>query len=94
VHQVEVAGRTLPELADLFVLPRYRRQGIAAQVVAALVRPDTGQWLLAPFGKDLDAYAFWRRNLPRMRLSVELLVDADDTEFRQLLISVKTGSVE
>ncbi|WP_142747177.1 GNAT family N-acetyltransferase, partial [Mycobacterium tuberculosis] len=44
VDQVERGGRHYPELADLFVLPRYRRQGLAAHVVDQLVRPGEGQW--------------------------------------------------
>lgn len=86
VDQVEVEGRSVPELADLFVLPKYRRQGIAAQVVAALVRPDTGQWLLATYRKDLDAHAFWSRNLPRMGLQVEIPPDSADPVFHRFLI--------
>lgn len=91
VDRVDVQGRMLPELADLFVLPKYRRHGIAAQVVASLVRPDTGQWLLATFRQDLDAHAFWRRNLPRMGMQVEMLLDDADSAFRMFLIQAAAG---
>ncbi len=86
VDLVDVEGRMLPELADLFVLPPYRRQGIAAQVIAALVRPGTGQWLLATFARDVDAHAFWSRNLPRMGMQVQALADPADADFRRFLI--------
>ncbi len=85
VDQVEQDGRRCPELADLFVLPRHRGQGLAAHVVTALVHPGEGQWLLAVFRGDTAAYAYWTRALPRMGLrAVELA--SDDPTFHRFLI--------
>lgn len=86
VDTAEFEGQPLPELADLFVLPAYRRQGIAAQVVAALVRPDTGQWLLATYRKDVAAHAFWARNLAQMGMQVQIPAVAADGAFHLFLI--------
>lgn len=85
VDQVEQDGRPCPELADLFVLPGHRRQGLAAHVVTALVCPGQGQWLLAVYRGDGAAYAYWRRALPRMGVrAVELA--SDDATFHRFLI--------
>ena len=85
VDQVERGGRPYPELADLFVLPRYRRQGLAAHVVDQLVRPGEGQWLLAVFRGDVTAHAYWRRTLPRLGLPHVALAE-DDPTFHLFLI--------
>lgn len=89
VDEVEFRGARICELADLFIVPKYRRKGFAGQVVSALVRPGAGQWLLATFRQDHQAYAFWTRNLPRMGLEVEMLADATDSDFRMFLISAR-----
>lgn len=87
VDDVDFQGRCIQELADLFVLPKFRGKGIAAAVVTALVTPETGQWLLATFRDDLRAHDFWRRNLPKMGMTFEIPVDgADDATFNRLLI--------
>ncbi|MET4679497.1 GNAT family N-acetyltransferase [Stenotrophomonas rhizophila] len=79
VDQVEREGRHYPELADLFVLPTYRRQGLAAHVVKELVRPGDGQWLLAVFRGDVTAHAYWLRTLPRLAVPFVALDDEDAT---------------
>jgi predicted acetyltransferase len=71
VDEVDFQGRRLPELADLFILPKHRGKGIASAVVAELVRPTAGEWLLATFRKDHVAHAFWERNLARMGMAVQ-----------------------
>lgn len=85
VDQVEQDGRRYPELADLFVLPKHRRKGLAAHVVTALVRPGEGQWLLAVYRGDSAAYAYWTRALPRMDVRASELA-SDDTTFHLFLI--------
>lgn len=86
MDQVDFQGRRLPELADLFVLPKHRGKGIAAAVVDLLVRPRTGERLLATYRDDHRAYAFWQRNLPKMGMAVEMPAGADDAGFRVFLI--------
>jgi len=73
-------------LADLFVLPTHRGKGIATAVVAALVTPQSGQWLLATWRRDLQAKAFWQRNLPRMGVEVTVPVQDDESDFDIRLI--------
>lgn len=86
VDDVEFQGRRLPELADLFILPKHRGKGIASAVVAELVRPATGEWLLATFRKDHTAHAFWQRNLAKMGMACSIPAGSEGTDFRFFLI--------
>lgn len=86
VDVVELQGRRLPELADLFVLPKHRGKGIAGAVVKALVQPETGDWLLATFRKDLNAHAYWERSLPKMGMVHSVPSWPEDADFRFFLI--------
>ncbi|MGE8216101.1 MAG: GNAT family N-acetyltransferase [Stenotrophomonas maltophilia] len=87
VDEVAFQGARIPELADLFVLPTHRGKGIAREVVARLVVPGSGRWLLATFANDTVAHAFWRRNLPKMGLTIEMPAPPDDADFHFFLIS-------
>jgi predicted acetyltransferase len=86
VDDVTFQGQPIRELADLFVLPTHRGKGIAAAVVAALVTPQSGPWLLATWRRDLQAKAFWQRNLPKMGVEVTLPVQDDASDFDIRLI--------
>ncbi|WP_411850099.1 GNAT family N-acetyltransferase [Stenotrophomonas sp. LGBM10] len=86
VDDVAFQGQPIRELADLFVSPAHRGNGIAAAVVAALVTPQSGPWLLATWRKDLQAKAFWQRNLPKMGVEVEIPSDDNASDFDMCLI--------
>ena len=47
------------ELADLFILRRYRRTGIASQVVANFMSKRDVPWTVVVFEEAVDAKAFW-----------------------------------
>jgi predicted acetyltransferase len=47
------------ELADLFILRRYRRTGIASQVVANFMSKRDVPWTVVVFDEAVDAKAFW-----------------------------------
>ena len=86
VDVFDFEGGQLPELADLFVLPKHRGKGIAAAVVKELVRPETAEWLLATFRKDEVSRAFWQRNLPKMGMAQRVPPGPGKEDFRYLLI--------
>ena len=60
IERAEVEGRMITEFADIFVLPRYRRQGVATSVFQRVVVNSSIPWLLAVFRKDTEALAFWK----------------------------------
>lgn len=61
-------GEGCRELADIFVLPKYRRQGICQQFVRQHVLAGGGRWLLAVFHQDLVAQRYWQRCLAQLPL--------------------------
>lgn len=81
VDSGELDGESLLELADLFVLPPYRRRGLASDVVRALVTAERPEWLLAVYRNDADALAYWRRALPRLPLTVQPQAVPEDAPF-------------
>ena len=89
VDDVEIEGRRLPELADLFILPKHRGKGIATAVVKALVRPETGEWLLATFWKDKAALAYWDRNLAKMGMTHRVPSGPEHADFRLFVITAR-----
>lgn len=54
------------ELADMFVLPRYRGMGVASAVVAGLVFASAHPWLLAIFKDDAKAQRYWASAFKRL----------------------------
>ena len=47
VEPTEIVGKEIPELADIFILPKYRKQGIAKFVIQNLMPVETNQWHVA-----------------------------------------------
>lgn len=65
-ERYEFEGQTVDELADLFVLPKYRGRGIATQLIEQLVLPAQHPWLIAVFREDAQALRFWQRAFERL----------------------------
>ena len=62
-------GTQVDELADLFVLKRYRRQGLALAAVRAVAKQFHGPWLVCVFRNDARAAAFWRKAFQELDLA-------------------------
>lgn len=58
-EQVEIDSGPIDEYADLFILRRYRRQGIALEVVRRTLAEPPLARLLCVQRHDIDAQAFW-----------------------------------
>ncbi len=48
-------------MAQFFVLKKYRRAGLGAEVAAAVFKALPGQWEVGQMSDNLPAQAFWRR---------------------------------
>ncbi|MBF8729259.1 GNAT family N-acetyltransferase [Pseudomonas guariconensis] len=71
----ELPGLAATELADLFILKRYRRQGIGKAIAQQLLCSGTGDWLLRCYAQDPPAVAFCRAvlaDLPRAWRAIAL----------------------
>lgn len=59
------------ELADLFIMSRFRRRGIARQVVQHFMAQRTIPWTITTFNEGADAIAFWQQlfSMPQFQVS-------------------------
>jgi predicted acetyltransferase len=58
-------GSTYNELAEFFIMPPYRRQGIGAMVARKLFDEAKGLWALTIVETNEDALRFWRKVVGR-----------------------------
>ncbi len=83
----ELPGIDALELADLFILKRYRRKGIGRAIATQVLCSGEADWLVRFFDQDEVSQAFWRTvldNLPRPVQTIEL---EDDPQLVSYLIT-------
>jgi predicted acetyltransferase len=71
----ELPGIDALELADLFILKRYRRKGIGRAIAPQVLSSGDANWLVRFYDQDEVSQAFWRTvldNLPRPVQAIEL----------------------
>jgi len=87
VERSELPALNALELADLFILKRYRRKGIGRAVVSQVLTSGESDWLVRFYDQDETAQAFWRAvldNLPRPVRTLEL---DDEPELLSYLVT-------
>ena len=87
VERSEFAALNALELADLFILKRYRRKGIGRAVASQVLMSGESDWLVRFYDQDETAQAFWRTvldNLPRPVRTIEL---DDEPELLSYLVT-------
>lgn len=85
---VELPEGTIEEFADFFVMKRYRRRGVALEVVRRLVVESPTRWLIAVFRKDVEAGHFWRSAFARLPFrSVRPWVDETMPQFDLFIVN-------
>ncbi|EIK96126.1 hypothetical protein PMM47T1_12578 [Pseudomonas sp. M47T1] len=75
VERSELPDISALELADLFILKRYRRQGIGKALVTQVLMGGHENWLVRYYRQDDAALAFWEsvlEDLPRPARAIEL----------------------
>ncbi len=82
----ELPGIDALELADLFILKKYRRMGIG-RALAQQVLGSGGSWLVRFYGQDQLAAAFWRKILAELELGSRQVWPDDDPELLSYLIN-------
>jgi predicted acetyltransferase len=92
VERTTIAQQEMPELADLFVLPKYRNQGLAAAVVEQLMLGSGAQWHVAIYEQDQLAHSFWERLFTRLKIAGKVLavnkIKPSETEgFSEFVVS-------
>ncbi|MGF6099031.1 GNAT family N-acetyltransferase [Pseudomonas sp. 18175] len=87
IENSELPGIDALELADLFILKRYRRKGIGRAIASQVLCSGAANWLVRFYDQDEVSQAFWRTvldNLPRPVQSLEL---DDDPQLVSYLIT-------
>ncbi|SDO69723.1 GNAT family N-acetyltransferase [Pseudomonas jinjuensis] len=77
VERSELPGIDALELADLFVLKKYRRRGIGRAVARQTLLGGESDWLVRFYRQDETALAFWRAVLDELPLPAHA-IEADD----------------
>ena len=80
VEPTEIVGKEIPELADIFILPKYRKQGIAKFVIQNLMPVETNQWHVAVHLNDSSALKFWNSLFAKLNVARVDNVDPPETE--------------
>jgi predicted acetyltransferase len=90
VEPTEILEREMPELSDIFILPKYRSKGIALYVVRQLMLNNSLNWHVAVYEKDLEAFKFWHRLFAKLPIGNVLKVEPPETEgFHEFVITNK-----
>ncbi|WP_044874481.1 GNAT family N-acetyltransferase [Pseudomonas sp. LFM046] len=87
VERSELPGLDALELADLFILKKYRRQGIGRAVVTQVLTSGEEDWLVRFYQQDEAALAFWLAvldGLPRPAHTIDL---DDDPQLLSFLVT-------
>lgn len=75
------------EFSDFFILKKYRRRGLALEVVRRVLLGSTQTWLVAMYRDDANANAFWRQAFARLPFArIEAWPDADLPQFQLYLL--------
>lgn len=79
VEPTEILKREMPELSDIFILPKYRVKGIARYVVHQLMFKHSLNWHVAVYEKDHEALKFWEGLFAKLPIVNVLKVEPPET---------------
>lgn len=84
----QLQERAIKELADLYVLPKYRGLGIATEVIRQTVMASAHPWLIGVFRLDVHAQRFWERAFQRLPFSsVRELLPPEYPDLREFIVN-------
>ena len=87
VERSELAGLDALELADLFVLKKYRRIGVGSAVALQVLGNGNDAWLVRFYRQDEAAQAFWRAVFAELPRPVRDIVLDDEPELQTYLVT-------
>lgn len=86
IERSELPGVDALELADLFILKKYRRRGIGRALATQVLMSGEDNWLVRFYGQDETAVAFWCSVLDDLPRPVQPLELDDEPELSNFLI--------
>lgn len=87
IERSELPGLEALELADLFILKKYRRQGIGRALATQVLTSGEEDWLVRFYGQDEMALAFWRSVLDELPRPVHAIESDDDPQLLSFLVT-------
>lgn len=88
VEPTEILEREMPELSDIFILPKYRAKGIALHVIRQLMLHNSLNWHVSVYENDGEALKFWERLFAKLPIVDVLKVEPPETEgFHEYVIT-------
>lgn len=87
IEQSELPGVDALELADLFILKKYRRQGVGNAVASQVLSSGSNNWLVRFYRQDEGALAFWQTVLRGLARPVRELALDDDRQLLSYLVT-------
>lgn len=87
VERSELPGLDALELADLFILKRYRRKGIGRAVASQVLTATQNDWLVRFYDQDEAAQAFWRAVFDQLPRPVRMIELTDEPELSNYLVT-------
>lgn len=92
VEDVSFEGTLISEFADLFVLPKSRRLGLASLATRRLVVNSDKAWLIAVFREDAEAMRFWQSAFKKLPFrSVRHANDPTEDRFHLFVVNEDTA---
>ncbi|MEE9101832.1 GNAT family N-acetyltransferase [Pseudomonas nitroreducens] len=83
----ELPGIDALELADVFVLKKYRRKGVGRTVATRVLLDNPGPWLVRYYTGDELAAAFWKAVLGALPRPVKHIDPGDDPQLASFFIN-------
>ena len=88
VEDVPFEGKRISEFADLFVLPKYRRLGLASAATTQIVINSQNPWLFAIFRQNQEARRYWQTAFKRLPFrSVRAADDPAEDRFHLFVVN-------
>ncbi|CRM69538.1 GNAT family N-acetyltransferase [Pseudomonas sp. 25 R 14] len=87
IERSELAGINALELADLFILKRYRRKGIGRAVATQVLTSGEADWLVRFYDQDEASQAFWRSVLDLLPRPVQAIELEDEPQLLSFLVT-------
>ena len=87
IERSELPGMDALELADLFILKRYRRQGIGRLLATQVLMDGSTDWLVRFYRDDEAAQAFWHAVMEGLPKPVRTLDPGDDPQLLTYLVT-------
>ncbi|WP_314383514.1 GNAT family N-acetyltransferase [Pseudomonas brenneri] len=87
IERSELAGINALELADLFILKRYRRKGIGRAMATQVLTSGEADWLVRFYDQDEASQAFWRSVLDHLPRPVQAIELEDEPQLLSFLVT-------